>query len=408
MANASKTTNNINESIHLVDEENKNVFYTKEVYDLKNYIVNNVSKDVIKICDYVSQGLYVFCNAYNGIHEMLEEMAQEQGLVDSFNDVRYVAYTGTTEDDDYETIDYSDGIVYDYGDFKIFEVTQALGKSKFIGSRLQRALGQFKRKYRLVNGSFRKDEALNESTGFPITVYTYQKPQVRELLERGETYIADYSRANYNHYKDLAKVLGLNNCPIFGALSKDDLYDMLDSSGIDFEEENIIHLEIPKENLKYTEYYDWTDYMYALDDPESFREESSLSIQELEDLLKTQKGASDYENCQVVFDRIEPKWYQDGKDEDALNSESDDEDDFNSDSDSYEDVEISQSQPSNEEVKAVEEPKQEEAKEETIIPIGDILQNNASTDSQVPSAKAVYDALQEGGGGGGVPPQSNT
>ena len=162
MANASKTTNNINESIHLVDEENKNVFYTKEVYDLKNYIVNNVDKDVIKICDYVSQGLYVFCNAYNGIHEMLEEMAQEQGLVDSSNDVRYVAYTGTTEDDDYETIDYSDGIVYDYGDFKIFEVTQALGKSKFIGSRLQRALGQFKSKYRLVNGSFRRIESLNE------------------------------------------------------------------------------------------------------------------------------------------------------------------------------------------------------------------------------------------------------
>ena len=191
-----------------------------------------------------------------------------------------------------------------------------------------------------VNISYRDDDQvafsksnsskyINESTGFPITVYTYQKPQVRELLEKGETYIADYSRANYNHYKDLAKVLGLNNCPIFGALSKDDLYDMLDSSGIDFEEENIIHLEIPKENLKYTEYYDWTDYMYALDDPESFKEESGLSIQELEDLLKTQKGASDYENCQVVFDRIEPQWYQDGKEEEsALNEYFDNLDDY--------------------------------------------------------------------------------
>lgn len=167
-------------------------------------------------------------------------------------------------------------------------------------------------------------ESLKESTGFPITVYTYQKPQVRELLEKGETYIASYDRANYNHYKDLARVLGFNNCPIFGALSKEDLYDMLDSSGIDWEDENILHLEIPKENLRYTEYYDWTDYMYALDEPDEFKEESGLSIEDLENLLRTQKSASEYDNCQVVFDRIEPKWYQDGKDEEeALNEDLD-------------------------------------------------------------------------------------
>lgn len=166
-----------------------------------------------------------------------------------------------------------------------------------------------------------QDENLNESTGFPITVYTYQKPQVRELLENGETYIASYERANYSHYKDLSNLLGLSNCPIFGALSKKDLYAMLNSSGIDFEEENILHLEIPKENLHYMEYYDWTDYMYALDDAESFEEETGLSLQDLENLIKTQKSSIDYDECQVVFDRIEPQWYEDGKEEEEFISE---------------------------------------------------------------------------------------
>ena len=165
-------------------------------------------------------------------------------------------------------------------------------------------------------------ESLNESTGFPITVYTYQKPQVRELLENGKTYIASYERANYNHYKDLSNLLGLSNCPIFGALSKEDLYSMLNSSGIDFEEENILHLEIPKENLHYMEYYDWTDYMYALDDAESFEEETGLSLQDLENLIKTQKSSIDYDECQVVFDRIEPQWYEDGKEEEKALNES--------------------------------------------------------------------------------------
>lgn len=171
----------------------------------------------------------------------------------------------------------------------------------------------------ILQDYMKQDESLKESIGFPITVYTYQKPQVRELLENGETYIASYERANYSHYKDLSNLLGLSNCPIFGALSKEDLYAMLNSSGINFEEENILHLEIPKENLHYMEYYDWTDYMYALDDAESFEEETGLSLQDLENLIKTQKSPIDYVECQVVFDRIEPQWYEDGKEEKALN-----------------------------------------------------------------------------------------
>ena len=190
---------------------------------------------------------------------------------------------------------------------------------------------------------------INESIGFPITVYTYQKPQVRELLERGETYIADYSRSmfsnheddkDYKHpYKELVRILGLHNCPIFGALSKHDLYTMLNASGIDWNESDIIRLEIPKDELKYTEYYDWTDYIYALEEPEQFEEESGLSLEDLENLLRTQKGSLEYDLCQVVFDKIEPQWYEDGLDEESIeNSEyPEDEEDLDEYFDSIED-----------------------------------------------------------------------
>lgn len=266
MANASKTTNNINESIHLVDEENKNVFYTKEVYDLKNYIVNNVGKDVIKICDYVSQGLYVFCNAYNGIHEMLEEMAQEQGLVDSSKDVRYVAYTGTTEDDDYETIDYSDGIIYDYEDFKIFEVTLAMGKSKFIGSRLQRALGQFKSKYRLVNGSFRRDEALNEffdrlDKYDGADVYaTDSAYQLKNTIEKSEIPLRIYLWRDTYYF-----------CSAVGDMTHDGMMQFTSDSG----------------------YSDWSESQFKYKDYMVFLPNNKV------DFFDTSLGSDDYFDCRV-------------------------------------------------------------------------------------------------------------
>lgn len=256
----------LTESAHLVDEENKNVFYTKEVYDLKNYIVNNVSKDVIKICDYVSQGLYVFCNAYNGIHEMLEEMAQEQGLVDSSNDVRYVAYTGTTEDDDYETIDYSDGIVYDYGDFKIFEVTLAMGKSKFIGSRLQRALGQFKSKYRLVNGSFRRIESLNEffdrlDTYAGADVYaTDSAYQLKNTIEKSEIPLRIYFWKDTYYF-----------CSAVGDMTHDGMMQFTSDYG----------------------YSDWNDNSFKYKDYMVFLPNNEV------DFYDTTLGEDDYFDCRV-------------------------------------------------------------------------------------------------------------
>ena len=152
---------------------------------------------------------------------------------------------------------------------------------------------------------------LYESEESPsMLVYTYQDSRVRKQLEDNKTYIASYDRANYSHYVDLARTLGLKNCPIFGALSKNSLQIMAEASGIKGQGKEILQLRIPKKDLKYTEYYDWTDYMYALDNPKNFKNESGLSVKDLETLLRTQKDSVDYDLCQVVFDKIEPDWYK--------------------------------------------------------------------------------------------------
>ena len=155
---------------------------------------------------------------------------------------------------------------------------------------------------------------VNESTGFPISVLTYQNPNVLKHIKEGNTYIASYDRGmfqdygEYNPYRKLAEVLGLKNCPIFGALNEEELRSMLEASGIDYDENGIIKLEVPSNEVHYMGFYDWTDYIYALEDQEGFENESGMTLQELEDRLH------DYHDegyCQVVIDRIEPDWIVD-------------------------------------------------------------------------------------------------
>ena len=87
----------------------------------------------------------------------------------------------------------------------------------------------------------------------------------------------------------------------------------------DYSDEDILHLEIPKENLRYTEFYDWDRYISAMKDPKDWERGKGLrgyvSIEELEKRLKTQKSADSYKLCQVVLDRIEPEWYEGGQEE---------------------------------------------------------------------------------------------
>ena len=62
----------------------------------------------------------------------------------------------------------------------------------------------------------------------------------------------------------------------------------------------LLTLEVPVSQIHETEYYIWTDYMYALEDPEGFEEQSGITIEELENQLK---HPGETELCQVVIDK---------------------------------------------------------------------------------------------------------
>lgn len=145
------------------------------------------------------------------------------------------------------------------------------------------------------------NESLNEVT---TTVYTYQSPEVLKQLQNGETYIASYDRSMLSNtaYKELARVLGLKNCPIFGGLSKEDVKDMANSSGIDIDDKVLIKLEVPASEVHKMGYYDWTDYIYYQIDG---LEEDELTPEQAEEASRNYSGDTP---CQVVIDRVEPDW----------------------------------------------------------------------------------------------------
>lgn len=149
-----------------------------------------------------------------------------------------------------------------------------------------------------------KNESLKEDIDLTTTVYTYQSPEVLKQLQNGETYIASYERGMLSNdsYKELARILELNNCPIFGGLSEEDTEDMAESSNIDTYDKVLLKLEVPTSEVHKMGYYDWTDYIYYYIDGQ---EEPELSREEFENILRKY---SDDTPCQVVIDRIESNW----------------------------------------------------------------------------------------------------
>ena len=167
-------------------------------------------------------------------------------------------------------------------------------------------------------------ESLKEELENDIIVYTYQSPEVLKTLNKNKTYLADYNLGMFsdydeNPYKELSRVLELSGCPIFGALDKGTLDYMMRASGLKSSDRPILlKLRVPKSAIKFTDYYDWTDYMYALEDQEEFESESGITINILEKELKTQLPEYKYDTLQVVLDRIEPSWVIKGNLEEDL------------------------------------------------------------------------------------------
>lgn len=195
----------LTESIHLIDKENKNCYYTYSAYDVRNFIDDRLIHGAMSVIRVVyfpgSDGdsdIYCFCDAYNGIHETLETMAVDQELVSPIDvHERYLVYTN--DEDDYDVIDYSDGIIYDYGDFRVFEVTSPLGKGKFTTTGLYNTLGQFKDKYRMINGYLNTKKMNEELSG---QVYYHGSSQKIDRLNSPINWITEDKQ--YAEYYALA------------------------------------------------------------------------------------------------------------------------------------------------------------------------------------------------------------
>lgn len=161
----------LDESIHLIDKENKNCYYTRSAYDVRNFIDDRLvhgAMSVIKICYFFESDIYLFADGYDCIHEMLEEMAVEQGLVEEDElSERYLVYS--KDNDDLEVIDYSEGKVFAYKNFKVFDASH---NQTFKETELYNILSWPVKEFKMMNGMFIKDgkavtslknESLNES-----------------------------------------------------------------------------------------------------------------------------------------------------------------------------------------------------------------------------------------------------
>lgn len=135
-----------------------------------------------------------------------------------------------------------------------------------------------------------------------ITVYTLQDKSVLDLLKSGKTYKADYKNAlSPKHYKDLADWYNLSSCPIFASTLKSK--QIIDSSNLG-SGKVLLKLNVPTNEIKRNQYYDWSDYLYF--EPDSW-DEADISKDKLVKGLKDQT-IYDKSTEQIILDRIEPNW----------------------------------------------------------------------------------------------------
>lgn len=141
-----------------------------------------------------------------------------------------------------------------------------------------------------------------------IHVVTVQGIDVIDTLKAGKTYIADYNNIRFaeykNQYKKLSELLGFKNCPIFCAPVGNQ--SSIEASNVDANKNtNKLYLRVPESELRYTEYYDWSDYLYYTHNPE---EAEDGLIEYLENHMLS--SSTNLDTPQIVLDRIEPEWIE--------------------------------------------------------------------------------------------------
>lgn len=159
--------------------------------------------------------------------------------------------------------------------------------------------------------------SINESNDDEtITLYTYQSKETLTILKKGMTYVANANKGMFKGKKDenpyyaLTRLLNLTNSPIFCGASITGLDSMIEASGLNVSRKVLLTLNVPKSEINIMEYYDWTDYMYALESSKEFEQESGISISELEKIIKenSKNSYQSFDLPQVVLNRIESTW----------------------------------------------------------------------------------------------------
>jgi hypothetical protein len=156
---------------------------------------------------------------------------------------------------------------------------------------------------------------LNEdSKQSTIKLITRQSKDVKDILNRGETYVANYNRVSDRlklQYKKLSEFFGIANLPIFCLpYDRQDMEDISGAKGMSVNSSTIV-LEVPISEIHVMEYYDWSDFIYFTTetDDKEFELTKEESIEKIGLYLKNvDMSITSYENPQVIIKHIKPEW----------------------------------------------------------------------------------------------------
>ena len=160
-----------------------------------------------------------------------------------------------------------------------------------------------------------------------VDVYTWQRPEVADILRSGKVYTASYGNIFAPEYEEqyrrLSELLGLGGCPIFGVFidSLDGLDDSNDAraaaASMDVHDGTKvpIHLRVPRGRVFDTDYYGWSDYLfYSSDvgrgDRNPFGYSESESLRHLDRFMGFSRGGKSgrFFASQAVMGEIRPEW----------------------------------------------------------------------------------------------------
>lgn len=147
-----------------------------------------------------------------------------------------------------------------------------------------------------------------------MIIKTYQSKEVLNKLLNGEIYIASFENTNFaDKYKYLSDMLYGNDiiCPIFGVCPEISME--INTHGR--KNDTLIILDVPKEECKFMEYYNWTDFMYFSDySIDGYKKIQSDEISQeqynliIENIINGKPYGKIFDVNQTVLKYIKPEW----------------------------------------------------------------------------------------------------